>query len=48
MFLSKERKGQKNGAETGGRIIQGLLHLGIHPVCRYQTLTLLPLPKGAC
>jgi hypothetical protein len=27
----------KNEAETEGRAIQGLPHLGIHPVCRYQT-----------
>ena len=36
----KEEQGQKkNGAETEGRAIWGLPHLGIHPVCRHQTMT---------
>ena len=38
MFLSKGRKGTKNGAETEGRATGGLPHLGLHPVCRHQTL----------
>jgi hypothetical protein len=29
----------KLGAETEGKAIQGLLHLGIHPIYSYQTQT---------
>jgi hypothetical protein len=36
-FLSKEKAGTKNGAETEGKAIQELTHLGIHPICRHQT-----------
>jgi hypothetical protein len=35
-LLSKENAGTKSGAETEGKAIQKLLHLGIHPICRYQ------------
>jgi hypothetical protein len=38
----------KCGAETGGRIIQRLYHLGIHPIYSYQTQTLLWMPTSAC
>ena len=40
MFLSKERQEPKKGAETEGRVMQGLLPPlpGIHPVCKHQTL----------
>jgi hypothetical protein len=35
----------KIGAETEGKAIQGLLHLGIHPIYSYQTQTLLQHAK---
>jgi hypothetical protein len=38
----------KCGAETEGKIIQRLLHLGIHPIYSSQTQTLLWMPKRAC
>ena len=38
----------KYGAETEGKAIQRLLHLGIHPICRHQTLTLLLMPRSTC
>jgi hypothetical protein len=31
----------KYGTETGGKAIQRLLHLGIHPIYSHQTQTLL-------
>jgi hypothetical protein len=36
------------GAETKGRTIQTLSHLGIHPVYNHQTQTLLWMPTSAC
>jgi hypothetical protein len=42
MFLSKENTGtKKNGTVTEGKAIQRLPHLGIHPIYRYQTQTLI-------
>jgi hypothetical protein len=38
----------KFGAETEGKTAQRLPHLGIHPIYRYQTQTLLWMPKNAC
>ena len=38
----------KFGAETEGKVIQWLSHLGIHPVYSYQTQTLLWMPTSAC
>ena len=38
----------KYGAETEGKAIQRLLHLGIHPIYSYQTETLLWMPTSAC
>jgi hypothetical protein len=35
-------------AETEGMTIQRLLHLGIHPINKYQTQTLLQMPTRAC
>jgi hypothetical protein len=35
-------------AETQETAIQGLSLLGIHPICRHQTQTLLPMPRSAC
>jgi hypothetical protein len=33
-LLSKVNAWTKNGAETKGRVIQRLSHLGIHPICK--------------
>lgn len=40
MFLSKGRKRTKKMEQRlkEGKAMQGLPHLGIHPVCRHQTL----------
>jgi hypothetical protein len=38
----------KCGAETEGKAIQRLPHLGIHPIYSYQTQTLLWMPTSAC
>ena len=38
----------KCGAETEGKAIQRLPHLGIHPIYSYQTQTLLWMPRSAC
>jgi hypothetical protein len=35
-------------AETEGKAIQRLSHLGIHPIYSYQTRTLLWMPRSAC
>jgi hypothetical protein len=35
-------------AETEGKIIQRLFHLGIRPIYSYQTKTLLWMPRKAC
>jgi hypothetical protein len=47
LFLFKGNTGIKNGAETGGKTIQRLPHLGIHPIFRHQTQTLLWMPRNA-
>jgi hypothetical protein len=39
LLLSKGNPGTKNGAETEGKAIQRLPHLGIHPTCRHWTRT---------
>jgi hypothetical protein len=36
------------GAETEGRVIQWLSHLGIYPIYSYQTQRLLCIPTSAC
>jgi hypothetical protein len=36
------------GAETEGKAIQRLLHLGIYPIYSHQTRTLLWMPGSAC
>jgi hypothetical protein len=36
------------GAETEGKAIQRMPHLGIHPIYSYQTQTLLWMPTSAC
>ena len=38
----------KFGAETEGKTIQRLPHLGIHPIYNYQTQTLLHMPGRFC
>jgi hypothetical protein len=38
----------KFGAQTEGRTIQRLLHLGIHPINNHQTQTLLHMPARFC
>jgi hypothetical protein len=46
-LLSEGNARTKSGAQTEGKAIQGLSHLGIHPICRYQTQTLLLMPRSA-
>ena len=38
----------KFGAETEGKAIQRLSHLGIHPINNHQTQTLLWMSTNAC
>ena len=38
----------KCGAETEGKTILILLHLGIHPIFSNQTKTLLLMPRSTC
>jgi hypothetical protein len=38
----------KCGAETEGKAIQRLPHLGIHPIYSHQTRKLLWMPRSAC
>jgi hypothetical protein len=38
----------KCGAETEGKAIQRLPHLGIHPIYSHQIQTLLWMPTSAC
>jgi hypothetical protein len=38
----------KFGAETEGKSIQKLSHLGIHPIYNQQTQTLLNMPERFC
>ena len=38
----------KHGAETEGKAIQTLPHLGIHPIYSHQTQMLLWMPGSAC
>ena len=48
LLLSKGNIGTKSGAETKGKAIQRLPHLGIHPICRQQTQALLLMSRSAC
>jgi hypothetical protein len=41
-------KETKCRAETEGKTIHGLPHLGIHPIYSHQTQTLLWMPTSAC
>jgi len=47
MFKSKVKTAIKNGTDTKGKAIQKLLHLGFHPMSRYQTETLLLMSRCA-
>jgi hypothetical protein len=38
----------KYGAETKGKAIQRLPHLGIHPIYSHQIHTLLWMPRSTC
>ena len=38
----------KCGAETEGKAIQRLPHVGIHPIYSYQTQTMLWMPTSVC
>jgi hypothetical protein len=48
LLLSKGNTGTKSGAETEGKAIQRMPHLGLHPICSHQTQTLLGMPRSAC
>jgi hypothetical protein len=47
-ILMGGNKETKCGADTEGKVIQRLPHLGIHPVNRHKTQTLLWMPRSAC
>jgi hypothetical protein len=47
-ILTEENMETKCGAETQGKAIQRLTHLGIHPIYCQQTKTLLWMPTSAC
>jgi hypothetical protein len=38
----------KCGVETEGKAIQRLPHLGLHPMYRHHTQTLLQMPRNTC
>ena len=44
-ILMGKNTGTKSGAETQGKAIQRLPHLGIHPICSHQTQTPLLMSK---
>jgi len=46
-ILTGKNTGTKSGAGTEEKVIQTLPHLGIHPICSHQTLSLLLMSKGA-
>ena len=45
---SKENTGSKCGADTEGKAIHRLFHLGIRPICSHQTQLLLLMPRNPC
>ena len=47
-ILTRANMETKCGAETEGKAIQGLPHLGIHPIYSYQTWMLLWMLGSAC
>jgi hypothetical protein len=46
-ILSKGNAGIKSVAETEGKAIERLSHLGIHPICRHQTQILSLMSRSA-
>jgi len=47
-ILTGGNTGTKSGAGTEGKVIQRLSHVGIHPICRHQTQSVLLKPRNAC
>jgi hypothetical protein len=47
-ILTEGNMHTKCGAETEGKAIQRLPHLGIHPIYSHQTWKLLQMPRSAC
>jgi hypothetical protein len=47
-ILTGENMETKCGIETEGKVIQRLPHLQIQPMYRYQTQTVLWMPRSAC
>jgi hypothetical protein len=47
LLLSKGNAGIKTGADTEGKAIERLPHLGIHPIYRHQTQTLSLMSRRA-
>jgi hypothetical protein len=47
-ILTRGNMETKCGAEMEGKAIQRLSHLGIHPIHRHQTQTLLWMPRSTC
>jgi hypothetical protein len=47
-IITRGNMGKKYGAETEGKAIQRLPHLGIHPIYSHQTWMLLWMPGSAC
>jgi hypothetical protein len=47
-ILRERNMETKCGAETEGKTIQRLPHLGIHPMYNYQIQTLLWMPRSVC
>jgi hypothetical protein len=48
LFLFKGTAGTKKGAETEGKAIQRLPHLGTHPIHRYQSQIILLMLESIC
>jgi hypothetical protein len=46
LLLSKGITGMKSGADTEGKAIQRLSHVRIHSIYRYQTETILQMPRS--
>ena len=46
LVLSKKDTETKSGAETEGKAVQRQPYLGILPICKHQTQTLLLMPKA--
>jgi len=48
VLLKRENKNIHRRAETEGKAILRLTHLGIHPMYGHQTQTLLLMPRSTC